>query len=420
MKKLLMLGTSHASCELVKYAKSKGIYTIVTDYLPPEKSVAKLIADEYWMMNTGDLDGLEKKCREEEVNGIICGVSEFNLEVTMELCKRLGLQSYCTPEAWSYSRDKSKFKALCKREGVPMATDYHVSKNLTEEELAHVKYPVVVKPVDLSGNRGISYCYTKEELKKAYKYALSVSKSDKIIVERMLRGQQVSGYYAISDGEIHLISLSSMNSEPGYPKNCYSITTSISDLVDKYIEEENDLIIKVLKAVGCKEGICWVELIYDEDGHFYLLEMGYRLPGDMIFLPLKGVCGFDTVKWLVDYALGAKRCKEDLPLKQMGPYKKCAVVYMLWNKIAGKIASINGFDKFGDMPNVIVDFLPQVGDVFPEYRPLGEITFYCDTVDEVNEMIRKVNDTVSVINTEGENMLIYYTDFAHLKKMESY
>ena len=50
MKKLLMLGTSKASCEMIEYAKSQGIYTIVTDYLAPEKSKAKLIADEYWMI----------------------------------------------------------------------------------------------------------------------------------------------------------------------------------------------------------------------------------------------------------------------------------------------------------------------------------------------------------------------------------
>ena len=65
MEKLLMLGTSLGSEDIIEYAKSQGIYTIVTDYLPPEKSTAKLISDEYWMINTGELDVLEAKCREE-------------------------------------------------------------------------------------------------------------------------------------------------------------------------------------------------------------------------------------------------------------------------------------------------------------------------------------------------------------------
>ena len=100
MKKLLMLGTSYGTGLMLDYAKSQGVHTIVTDYLEPEHSPGKLIADEYWMINTGDLDTLEVKCREENVNAVVCGISEFNLEMCMALCKRLGLPCYCTPEAW--------------------------------------------------------------------------------------------------------------------------------------------------------------------------------------------------------------------------------------------------------------------------------------------------------------------------------
>ena len=188
MKKMLMLGTSYGSIEMIRYAKAKGAYTIVTDYLEPEKSIAKLEADEYWMINTAELDLLEEKCRTQHVNAVICGISEFNLEMCMKLCQRLGLPCYCNEEAWSYSRDKEKFKKLCKELGVPVAADYFLSDALTSEELEKVVYPVVVKPVDMSGNRGISFCYNDEELVKAYHYAKSVSKSDKIIVEKMLHG----------------------------------------------------------------------------------------------------------------------------------------------------------------------------------------------------------------------------------------
>ena len=79
MKKLLMLGTSYGTCEMLRYAKSIGVHTIVTDYNEPEHSLGKQISDEYWMINTGDLDTLEAKCREEGVNAVVCGISEFNL-----------------------------------------------------------------------------------------------------------------------------------------------------------------------------------------------------------------------------------------------------------------------------------------------------------------------------------------------------
>ena len=86
MQKLLMLGTSYGTCEMLRYAKSIGVHTIVTDYNEPEHSLGKQISDEYWMINTGDLDTLEAKCREEGVNAVVCGISEFNLEMCMELC----------------------------------------------------------------------------------------------------------------------------------------------------------------------------------------------------------------------------------------------------------------------------------------------------------------------------------------------
>ena len=134
MEKLLMLGTSLDSKEIIEYAKSQGIYTIVTDPRSPKESTAKLISDEYWMINTIDYDELEKKCREEHITTVMCGVSEICLETTMELCKRLGLHTYCTPEAWHYSRDKADFKRLCHEVEAPVAEDYYLTDALTDEE----------------------------------------------------------------------------------------------------------------------------------------------------------------------------------------------------------------------------------------------------------------------------------------------
>ena len=227
MKKLLMLGTSKASCEMIEYAKSQGIYTIVTDYLAPEKSKAKLIADEYWMISTGDFDTLEKKCREEHIDGVCSGISTFCIPATMELCKRLGLQAYCTPESWHYTMNKYDFKALCRSCNVPVATDYFVSNPPTEEELNNIKFPVVVKAVDQSANRGMSYCHNKEEILPAIEYAHSFSKDRKVVIERMLKGVEYTAYYALVKGEASLVSLFSDLAQPG--------TCCVLILVDSFV-----------------------------------------------------------------------------------------------------------------------------------------------------------------------------------------
>ena len=417
MKKMLMLGTSYGTMLMLEYAKSIGVYTIVTDYNEPENSPGKLISDEYWMINTGDLDTLEKKCREEGVNAVVCGISEFNLEMCMELCRRLGLQCYCTPEAWHYSRDKVDFKALCKKLGAPLATDYYLSDPPTREELDQIRYPVVVKPVDLSSNRGISYVHNEEELLTAIDYALGMSKSRKLVVERQLRGEEWYSFYAMAQGEVSLMGLCAMYSQPGEPKFCYSITSSISNHVEDYVNQIDPHIQKVLKEVGCREGIAWVQAMLDEDGHFYIIEMGYRLDGDMMYVPFKALLGFDTVKWLVDYALGETNDPRDLPPSQKKAFKRCGSSYMLWTNKGGTIASIEGLDKIAAMPGVIVDSLARVGDEVKAYLPLGDILFDTDDCAATCEFIKLVNETVSIKNTDGEEMLIYYDDFDYLMKV---
>ena len=417
MKKLLMLGTSYGTCLMLEYAKSQGVYTIVTDYNEPEHSPGKLISDEYWMINTGDLDTLEAKCRAEHVDAVVCGISEFNLEMCMELCHRLGLPCYCTPEAWHFSRDKVDYKALATSLGAPLATDYFLSDPPTRAELDAIRYPVVVKPVDLSCNRGISYCANEEEMLAACDYARSLSHSRKLVVERMLHGEEWYGFYAMADGEIRLLALNAMYAQPGEPKFCYSITTTISNHVEDFTREINPAIEKVLKGVGCKEGIAWTQVMLDEDGHFYILEMGYRLDGDMMFVPYKNLLGFDCIAWIVDYALGKRNDPAQLPPSQTKAYTRAANSYMLWTNKGGVIGSIEGLDEIRAIPGVTVDSLAAVGDDIRVYGPLGCILFDCDDCEETIRMIQKVNDTVHIRNTDGEDVLIYYTDFDYLRQM---
>lgn len=417
MKKLLMLGTSSISCEMVKYAKSQGIYTIVTDAREPKKSVAKLVADEYWMINTGDVDILEQKCREESVTAVICGISEFNLEICMELCKRLGFPCYCTPEAWHYSRDKEEFKKLCKEIGAPVAKDYYLTDSLTDKELATVEFPVVVKPVDMSGNRGVSYCHNKEELITAWKYARSISKSNKMIVERMLHGEEWYSSYAFSNGEPRLLALNAMYAQPGEPKNCYTITTTVSNHVEQYIEEINPKILEVLRRVGCKEGYAWVQAMLDEDGHFYIIEMGYRLDGDMMFMPYKDMLGYNVVKELVDMACGKKSNIDELPYNQTKAFVKCGCGMELWTNKDGILTEIIGLDEIAQEGGVFVETLHQIGDVIALHRPVANICFTTDNCEQMCQMIDKVNKTVKFLNEKGEDTVIKYTDFDYLKKV---
>lgn len=417
MKKILFLGSTKGTKQMIEYAKSQGYHTIVTDVNAVDISVPKQIADEYWMISTGDTDLLEQKCQYESINAISCGVTEFNLLQQMELCKRLGLPSYLTPEAWHYSVDKADFKTLCRSLGAPVPKDYFTSYDPTEEEIDKIEFPVMVKPVDRAGNTGISYCYNREDFIKAVKIAHASSKTRKMVIEHMITGEEWYASYALANGYVSLIALNAMYSQPGEPKNCYTVTTTVSNHIRQFIKEINPKIEEVLKAVGCKEGYAWVQVMRDVDGQFYIIEMGYRLDGDMIYIPYKDVCGFDVVKFMVDYACGIKHTTEDLPAPQQGAFRKCGISIMLWTNKEGIIKEIRGFEDVSKIPGIELDAIPHIGDKVTRYHPIGNVIFTTDTVEEMCDMIAFLNRKISIINEDGEDVIIRFTDFDLLKKM---
>ena len=417
MSKLLMLGTSAISVEMINYAKSQGVYTIVTDYFSPEKSKAKLVADEYWQISTNDINTLEEKCRQEGITAITCGISEFNQDIALELCERLGLPNYATKNAWKFNRNKASFKRICKEVGALVATDYHLSDALTEEELCSVHFPVVVKPVDGWSNQGVSFCYSKEELVKAYHHARSLSNNSTIIVEQLIKGQLHGSTYAFANGEAVLIDNITGYAQPGEPANFCSIITTINSDFGHYFDKMDSAAKRVLKHAGCKEGIAWVQYMHDTvSNDDYFIEMGYRLTGPCIFIPLGEITHFDAANWLVDCSLGRKHTLQDLPHGISWPLIPCACSYMVWTNREGTLAQLQGLEELKKSPGIyVIENALTPGDRITKYSQVCKILFNAKDCNELCDKIAQINSIFKVLDTEGNDMMIHYTDFETLK-----
>lgn len=419
MKKLLMLGSSKAGKELIEIARNAGWYTIVTDNLSPEISIVKKFADEFWMISTSDFDVLEEKCKQENINAVISGISTFNIHATMELAKRLNLPCYCTPESWSYTIDKRAFKDICKSCNVPVSKDYYISENQSKDELDKIEYPVVVKAIDQSANRGMSYCNNSEEVLNACDFARSVSNSKTVIIEHMLKGREYAARYALAEGESSLVNFGAMLAQPGYPSNVYSFTTTSTNYFEKYKKEFDPYFKNALKKMQCNEGYAWVELMEDTDKSLNALEMGYRMAGDMLELQMAKANQFNAHKWLFEVAIGVKHTKEMLPADLKVLPERIVNSYILWSKKGGLVTRIEGVDKIKELiPSVNVEERSvSIGMEVSKFQYLLVITFDNGSYEEMLRDIQIINDNVSIYDENNENICIYYTDFKTLKEL---
>lgn len=412
--KLLILGSDYGTIDLVKAAKARGLYVIATDLMTT--SPTKEEADEAWMVSTADIDLLEQKCREENIGAVLTGASDFNIEKSRELCKRLGFPVYCeSDKAWEIATNKRLFKDVCKQVGAPIATDYHLTDALSDDELAEIRFPVVVKPVDLSGNRGMSYCANQEELKSAWRKARESSKNSTIIVERQLHGPEYAVNYILADGEIHLHFFSAEHHESGQLSNLYSVIDTTSYHLKQYLEEVNDKVIAVLKEAGCRDGVAWVETMLDDDGHFYLLEMGYRYGGEVVNSAYRHICGFDSLDWMVEIACGVKHTVNDLPKPLTECYRGIGTAYLFFARKDGVIDKIEGLDEIVKLPGVYLDLPKREGGNVRYHATMGVVHIASKDVEELCETIDFINHTLKITNVDGEDMFIYFTNLDELR-----
>ena len=337
-KKLLVLGASVNEITLVKRAQEYGVYVIVTDYnLDYNLSPAKKLANKAWNISWSDIDELEKKCREENIDGVIAGYSEFRVENTIKLCERLSLPCYCNYEQLEFTRDKRKFKERCIRNGVPVVKDYKTVDSVDE-------FPVIVKPVDRGGSIGISIAANKEELEKAYKYAMDLSVCKDVIIEKYIADcNKFDAYYEIVNGEIILAGTDDViNAKNNALKKVVQSGWILPSKYQKQFGQNVDESFrKLIIDLKIKNGYIFFSGFADGKGNFMFFECGFRLCGGHLYnyFPLVGY--YDNLDLLLEYQLTGKVTKQSI--KKIDERLKCLTIN-LYSK-AGTIKELGGFDE---------------------------------------------------------------------------
>lgn len=300
--KLLIMGLSIGSAEALEYAKSIGIYTIITDYCSPDENRLKLLADEYWMIDVADIDSLEKMCRKKKVTGIFAGASEFCLDKAKELCKRLDLFFYASEEGWAAARDKRRFKECCKLCDLDTPKEYVIDLAEGLKEVPKFSWPVVMKPVDSSAQQGLFICKNEEELWNSYEPALKASAKKELVFEEYVEGNEIAAVYGFEDGKAVLLEVVEYICETINGRKNFTFAKQFSRFTKEYIHIADEKVKSLFKKLNCQSGVAFVQAIR-KDGKYFFLEMGYRLNGGGSWITDEIITGQNIVKYLVDCAL---------------------------------------------------------------------------------------------------------------------
>lgn len=408
MKKLLVLGGIALSKAIIESAKDMGIYTCVTDYLVD--SPAKEIADESFMISTTDITSISELIKKEQIDGVLTGYIDSMLPFYNEVCKKNSLPCYITKKQIDITTDKKKFKNLCRQFNINVVEEYNVTLDSYEE----LEYPVLLKPVDNSGGKGIFICYKKEDFKELYFKSLSFSKSKQVLVERYMSCKEATIFYTIKGGEVYLTSVADRHvryfDEGFIPLPLgYSFPSKHLEL---YIRTVDSNMKKMFKHLKMKDGMVFVQSFIEND-RFIIYEMGYRLTGSIETYLFEATDHFNPLKQLISFAVGDKIKEKGEPVVDGRLSAYGANITFLCKP--GIIKRIEGFDCLENKKNIVKVFMSyKEGDEIPEEmrgtlgQVLCRIILKGNSPESIREEVNKICKGVSVISTEGEEMLLSF------------
>ncbi|HRU98905.1 MAG TPA: ATP-grasp domain-containing protein [Ruminococcus sp.] len=404
MKKLLILGANPETVSLIKKAKEMGIYTIVTDYDP--NAFAKRFADQPENVNAVDVDGLVDLAKREKVDGVVVGVAEALLPTYCEVCKRLGMPAYSTPEVFEVMIRKDYFKTKCREYGVPTIREFDPNN------LDDVVYPVIVKPVDSCSSKGIRVCKNREELDAAIAYALEFSRSKKYLIEEYMCGDEVISYYVMQDGNPIFVGMCDRYTYKAREELVQLPTSYIfpSRHIDSYMQHSDNAVKAMIKGLGLNNGSIFFQCFVDKEGIVRTYEPGYRLNGAQEHLIVSKVSGIDAKEMYINYALSGKVADVDLePLSNPKPEEISCKLSPLVR--LGKISKIEGIDEISKMPEVVsINPSYNEGDTVTGEGTLKQIVCRFFIVSQDKQSLKKAIDLIQtklkVLDENGENMLI--------------
>ena len=411
-KKLLVLGGTTASLDIVKTAKSMGIYTIVTDDCPDR--VSKKIADDTAMVSTTDLEGLIALAKEKGADGVFCGPSEFNLRNVIKMCEMSGLPCYTDMQTWDKCANKDVFKAYCREYGVDCTPEYDINLSTGAEELEKIDYPIIIKPVDGCSSAGITVCASAAEVPAALEKAYAASKSKKIIAEKYIQngGEIFSVRYMLRDGEAYpYFMMDTYVADPVHRTSLISgYTYAPSKYAKYYLENMDASVRRMLKGMGLKNGTAFIQSL-PCDGKIYFHEMGYRLSGGMIFKLTEPLANVHDMRIMLRYAVGGESITEEEAEKIDLNCKGKIGGQLMMPLSVGVIGKIEGVEEVKSHP-AVVDFIQyyHVGDEV-EKRVIGtlgqqfcRITYICDSKEEALALVNEFQAKISIYDKDGNRM----------------
>ena len=396
-KTLLLLGGSAQQLVAIDAAKRCGYRTVVCDYLPDNPGQHH--ADAFYLTSTTDREAVLEVARAENVGGVVAYSSDPAAPTAAYVAEKLGLPTNPLASVEILSV-KTKFRDYLSKAGFPCPRFAGIPAQATLPQaqalIEPLRLPVVVKPSDSSGSKGVSVLESLDDLEEALDKARPFTRNGMLIAEEFIERATphiVGGDIFVKDGRICFWGLSNCYRDEVQPVNPRgeSIPLELSDSARRKVQAAlQDLV----TSLDIRFGELNVEVIVGKGEVPYILELGARAGGGMIPVQFSDLSGIDLVRANVMCAMG-----DDPGDLEWQPHDECCASYLMNSDKSGIYRGFTLSPVAKKACSRIFEFKER-GSHIERYEHsghmLGVLLFRFDDRNEMNAMLDAITEHVIV------------------------
>lgn len=296
-KKIMLLGGLRYLKPVIDAAHKQGYYVITADYLP--NNIAHKWSDEYCNVSIIDKEAVLREAQRLRIDGIMSFACDPGVVAASYVQNKMGLPSFGPFESVEILQNKDKFRAFLAKNGfnVPQAKGFD-SVEAAMEEIYWYPWPVIVKPTDAAGSKGVTRVDKAEDLRPALEYAMEHSISGHIIVEEFIDKQGCSSDTDSfsEDGKLKFVSFCAQRFDAEatnpYTPAAYSWPSTFTKEQEEYLTSEIQRLITLLNLKTCVYNI---EVRVAPNGKPYIMELTPRGGGNRLCEMLRYATGVDMI-----------------------------------------------------------------------------------------------------------------------------
>ena len=315
MKKIMLLGGSSQQVIAIHKAKELGYYTILCDYLPDNPGRAA--ADRYYQASTTNVNTIMRIAEQEGIDGIVAYSSDPAAPTAAYVAERLHLPGIPYKIANTFC-NKHLFRAFLKDNGFNVPKSVTLTANSTIRDVEALSFPMMIKPTDSSGSKGVNVVDDPSCFENALKAACEISRNGIIIAEEFIRRDHpgiIEAEIMVMDGEVRIWGLMSTLRDPfANPllPAAYAYPINIPERRIHLVKQE---IRRLVACTGVSYGAFNIEMVISSREQLFFLDAGPRNGGNELPEFIGDIAGADLVDATIRMSMGDYAGLEDLKLR---------------------------------------------------------------------------------------------------------